>query len=411
MSINDPRLKIACHAYQTVPAYRELLERNGMTIAQIQQGDNWDGIPLMEKADAVMNPGRMISEEYLALLVTEQLWRTHTSGSTGTYLDVYWEPSDYQSSLLPLWMDRWRSAKIHPRDKVCFFNTVLEKDETYKFNKNALIISKSNLDDVRLRKIYDVIMDFSPKWLLIHPGMAAVLCDLIEKDQLPVIPSVTYVELTGEMVLDNLKQRIEKNFSCIVRGHYGTMEVSTIGYECGEYYRLYEESTFVEILDGQGNHVREGEVGNIYVTSLHNCAMPFVRYGIGDRGSLITREQNGRKETLLKLTSGRKNDWLSLPDGRKIPPDILLKPIEVMNNVYENVVYQFQVRQTDSVRLQISVVMDSEFSENQFIQYYRELLNEPWAREIQFDFCFHEKIQPGADTGKIRWFINECKEV
>ena len=31
----------------------------------------------------------------------------------------------------------------------------------------------------------------------------------------------------------------------------------------------------------------EDEAGNIYVTTCHNHVMPFIRYGIGDIGSLI----------------------------------------------------------------------------------------------------------------------------
>lgn len=408
--MDESRLKIAHHAYRTVPAYRRLLEKSNMTLDEIMIPHNWIHLPRMEKTDAVMHPGQMISEEYLALLATNRLFRAHTSGSTGTYLDVYWNPDDYRNSLLPLWMERWKTAGIHPRDNVCFFNTVLENDEAYKYDKNKLIISKSNLDEEKLKDIYKKILDFSPKWLLIHPGMATILCDLIEKNQLPAIPSLTYVELTGEMIFDHLKERIKRNLSCIVKGHYGTMEVSTIGYEYGEYYRVYKESTFIEILDQQGNQVKEGEIGNIYVTSLHNHAMPFVRYGIGDYGSLITKEKNGRTETLLKLTSGRKNDWLTLSDGKKIPPDTLLKPIEIINNIYENVIYQFQVTQTAPDKLQLMVVIDPEFQNDEFVLLYKRYLNEPWAQKMHFTFNFQKSIYPDTTTGKVRWFINKCKE-
>lgn len=404
--MSEDRINMAYHAYRTVPAYRRLLEKKGMQLNEIGDADNWENIPLIEKSDAVMNPEKMISEEYLGLLATGRLLRTHTSGSTGTYLDVYWEETDYQNSLLPLWVERWKTAGIHPRDKVCFFNTVLENDQEYKYDKNALIISKSNLDDAKLRFIYNKIVDFSPKWILIHPGIASVLCSLIEEEQLPVIPSVRYVELTGEMVLDQLKKRIERDFSCIVKCHYGTMEVSTIGYEYDRGYRLYKESTFVEILDNEGNPVRKGECGNIYVTSLHNHAMPFVRYGIGDYGKLLEKEGDDKKQ-ILELTRGRKNDWLTLPDGKRIPPDILLKPVEVLNERFENVVYQFQTRQKGKDQLQMHVVMDSEFEPEEFIRYYKELLTESWMSQMQIEFVFSDKIQPGSDTGKICWFLSE----
>lgn len=409
--MNETRQKMVRHAYETVPVYRNLLQKRGISIEELDQKDGWGKVPLIEKTNVALCADQMISEEYLGLLVTGKLIRTRTSGSTGTYMDVYWEESNYQCSLFPLWMERWKTAKVHPRDKVCIFNTVLPGDEKYCLKKNTLIFSKSNLNDERLREIYFQMLEFSPKWILIHPGIAALLCDLVEKEQFPALSSVVYVELTGEMVLDQLKRRIEKDFSCQVKSHYGTMEVSTIGYEEGEYYKIYETSTYVEVLDENGKPVPEGETGNIYVTSLHNYAMPFVRYGTGDRGQLFERETNGKKEVLLKLTKARKNDFLCLPDGTKIPPDILMKPIEMLNEVYENVVFQFQVRQTEADHLVLNVVMDNEFMPEDFVQFYKEVLTEPWVYEMEFEFKFLEQIQPELDTGKVCWFSNEMEGV
>lgn len=407
--MNDARMKIASHAYRTVPAYRKLLDKENGCVDDIGQKIKWEDLPLIEKSDAVMKPEQMISEEYLGFLVTGRLIRTHTSGSTGTYLDVYWEAAGYQKSLMPLWMDRWRAARIHPRDKVCFFNTVLENDEKYRIERNRFIVSKINMDSSRLKEIYFQIVEFSPKWLLLHPGIAAILCDMIEKEQLPPIPSVEYVELTGEMVFSDLKQRIERDFSCVVRCHYGTMEVSTIGYECGQYYQLYEDSTFVEVLDEEGNPVGEGENGNIYVTSLHNYAMPFVRYGIGDCGKIVTKVIKGKESSLLELTKARKNDFLSLPDGTRVPPDILLKPVEVINQAFENVVYQFQAKQISLKQVQLYIVLDDEFPAQEFIQYYNQILNEPWKDDMKFEYFFRENLLPESTTGKVCWFRNELR--
>ncbi len=407
--MNETRRKMVRHAYKTVPVYRNLLEKKGISIEELDKEDGWEKVPLIEKMDVAMCADQMISEDYLGLLVTGKLIRSRTSGSTGTYMDIYWEESDYQCSLIPLWMERWKVAGVHARDKVCIFNTVLPGDEKFRLHKNTLIFSKSNLDDNRLKEIYAQMLEFSPRWILIHPGIASLLCDLVEKEQFPAISSVVYVELTGEMVLDQLKKRIEKDFSCNVKCHYGTMEVSTIGYEEGEYYKINETSTFVEVLDKDGMPVPEGETGNIYVTSLHNYAMPFVRYGTGDRGQLLTKEIEGKKVKLLKLTKARKNDFLNLPDGRKIPPDILLKPIEIINEVYENVVFQFQVRQTEKDHLLLTIVMDDEFLKDDLVQFYKEMLTESWAYQMHFDFVFSNHIQPELDTGKICWFSNEIE--
>ena len=74
--------------------------------------------------------------------------------------------------------------------------------------------------------------EFNPLWLLVHPGIAQMILQMVKEEHLPILPNVKYIELTGEMVPAGLKQSLEKVFSCQVGSHYGTMEVGTIGYRC-----------------------------------------------------------------------------------------------------------------------------------------------------------------------------------
>lgn len=152
--LNTRRMEMAQHAYQTVPAYRKLFEETNLSDEVLKDETLWSKLPLLEKDWAVKHSDEMISEEFLADFSMGRLVKAHTSGSTGTYMDVYWEAADYQNSLLPLWMERWKVAKIHPRDKVCFFNTVLENDKKYVITKNSMIISKSNLNIKSIKELY-----------------------------------------------------------------------------------------------------------------------------------------------------------------------------------------------------------------------------------------------------------------
>ena len=86
-----------------------------------------------------------------------------------------------------------------------------------------------------------------------------MILQMVKEEQLPILPNLKYIELTGEMVTAGLKQSLEKVFSCQVRSHYGTMEVSTIGYEYQETYQLFNQSTYVEIIDNNGQLVNDGE--------------------------------------------------------------------------------------------------------------------------------------------------------
>ena len=185
--MNQRKFEMAKHAYTTVPYYRELAEKNPEIPEWIKKGINWEKIPLVEKNAIVQKQEKLISEEYLGDLVMKRLTRSHTSGSTGTYLDVYWTKQDTAASLLPLWMERYRCAGIRTKDKVCLFNMVLENE--YDIKNNQMILSKKQLTKDKMIRIYEKMQDFEPAWLLLHPGIAEMLIQLVTKEKLSPLKS------------------------------------------------------------------------------------------------------------------------------------------------------------------------------------------------------------------------------
>src|SRR5262249_30014536 len=97
---------------------------------------------------------------------------------------------------------------------------------------------------------------------------------------------------------------------------------------------------------------------NILVTDLHNYGMPFIRYEIGDLGSL--KEGScacGRGLPRLQGIEGRVLDVLRTADGRIVPGEFfphLLKEIPEFA--------QYRVEQKDLNRIVISAVMTRELS-------------------------------------------------
>jgi phenylacetate-CoA ligase len=76
------------------------------------------------------------------------------------------------------------------------------------------------------------------------------------------------------------------------------------------------EHILVEIVDQDGNAVKDGTTGDVLVTQLENYAMPVIRYQIGDLSSLITDPcECGRNLQRLGPITGRTTDLVRLPDG------------------------------------------------------------------------------------------------
>ena len=407
-SVNK-RWNMAEYAYHNVPLYRDRLRKMGTVWQELADRSEWDRLPVIEKNQIVEHADDLVSEEFVADVALERLIHTHTSGSTGTFLDVYWNKEDMLHALLPLWVDRWKAAGIHARDRLCQFNTTLANDKVFEINGNTMIVSKDRLSPLYLEDTYRRIREFKPEWMILHPAMAFFLMEQARKMDLPAFESVRYVELTVEMAWEGLRAELESSWGCVVNMHYGTMEVQSIGYEEGGRYRLYDQTTYVEVLDDEGKEVGEGESGNIYVTSLHNRVMPFVRYGIGDVGRIQSERKDGKWQRYLVLEKARRNDRIRLEDGGSIPADVLLKPVEMVNGYYQNVVYQFQAVQKSASQMEFNIVMDEEFGREKFMQLYRNVIQDTVVGDMDFAFTFTAGIRPHSDTGKIKWFVNEME--
>jgi len=103
------------------------------------------------------------------------------------------------------------------------------------------------------------------------------------------------------------RARIESLWGARVIDHYGLTEVGPIGFECWEgpgFLHLNESRFLCEVLDPEAlSPVRDGERGELVVTTLGRSASPVVRYRTGD---LVVRSSGpcGCGRTWARLEGG-----------------------------------------------------------------------------------------------------------
>ena len=366
-------------------------------------------LPLLEKDELVQDPMDIVPPRYLPLLYRGELIRNDTSGSTGKYMEIYWRRQDYMRSMYSLWFYRKRFYGINTWDKMCRFSTISQIgpiEELSRYTRTGLEFSKSNLSEERLLDIYREMQEYQPVWLLLQPCIAELLCYIKRKHDLPAIASIKYIEMTGEELTEELREQIKECFLCPVANQYGANEVNSIAYECPEgNMHCMEDNVFVEILDDNGNPLPEGSTGNIYVTTLHNYVMPFIRYGIGDIGFL---EKNtcscGHKGRILHLKSGRKDDWILTQDGQKITPYVFVRAVVAVNAVYDRCIFQFRIVQHSYSSFTVILAVDDVADE--ITQCFIENIGHAELREAEYEFIFCERLFPEIN-GKRKFF--ECK--
>lgn len=407
MSIEKQLINIVAHAYSKVPFYIDMKEEMKLEL------DQWNNIPVIEKEMLLTHASAFIEPQYL--LFDKEMFYTQTSGSTGKCLDVYWNHHDYIKSLITLWVYRKKYYDINPQDKHCYFyvgRNLGQLDSVYEKQGSGLGFCKSGLDYTKLKDIYNMILEFQPKWMLLQPSLAVILSDVKRKYNLPAIKSLKYLELSGEMLFDLTRKKLKKEFQCAVVNQYGAHEVNSIAYECREgHLHCMETNVLVEVLDNYGNPVEEGMEGNIYVTSLMNYAMPFIRYNIGDRGILYDGGvcKCGNKEKILVLTSGRINDWILQENGEKINTYVFVRAVENVNRIMEGAIIQFQIIQKDFKDFIVKLVIEDDCNIIEIQELFMKNLWQPSLEGSSFHFEIYDILLPEDRNGKLYWFKNEMK--
>jgi len=160
------------------------------------------------------------------------------------------------------------------------------------------------------------------------------------------------------------------------------------------------EPALVEVLDESGRPCAPGEVGRVVVTSLHNFAMPLLRYAVGDLAEAGKPCPCGRGLPVIQRILGRGRDMLVFPDGRRAWA-------QLGTSQYTRIpgLRQFQTVQHAVDDLEIKLVADRELTpaeEDQLRQAMQQRCGHPFPIRI----TYHAEI-PRSPGGKFHDFL--CK--
>lgn len=417
-------LNMIKYSYERVPFY---MKKQMSDIVEEMTEENvtekMKNLPIICK-DEIVRDGVNISLDY-GMENGGSIIMLQTSGSTGKCLNVYWDKTDFNKSLLPLWIYRKKYYVINPGDKMCYFYTIGNTDR-YKTNGNIkyeedklrIGFSKANLNDENMDWICMKIKEFNPRWLNLQPSIALLLAKAMTRNNIDKIQNLSYIELTGEMLLESTRQKLKEVFKCEIANQYGCHEANSIAFEC-PHNKLHcmEDNIYVEIVDNEGKEVQDGKDGSIIITTLNNHAMPFIRYKIGDRGVIDHNHdvcKCGNKSPVLKLSSGRVNDYIVLSDGSRINAYVFVRAIETVNIKLDNIILQFRVVQKEYAYFIVYLVLDEDvidagIGERDVENLFLKSIAEERLYDTEFDFEYYDEFLPDEDNGKLRYFINEVQ--
>jgi len=371
-------------------------------------GSSWENIPILRKSHLQKPLESLLSSEYLQ----KDIYRGSTSGSSGHPMQF---AKDKLCHVLT-WANIANLYRLHgislndkqarlygiPKDS---FGGFVERTKDLLMNRTRFPVFD----------LSDAVMD---RWIktfkrgrfvYIYGYTSSITLfsrycidrGIVLKDLCPTLKKCI---VTSETCTLEDRLLITRAFGIGVVNEYGASETDVMAFEYpGGMMRVSLTNVFMEIVDVQGRPLPDGTEGRILVTSLHNKAMPIIRYEIGDVG-IMGRDSNGLP--FLEKLSGRINDVVHLPSGKTAAG---LTFYYISRSILESGgrLREFIIRQTSLDTFEFEIVSDSDllFSEIEAIKCQMERYLEPGLKLIVKRVPFIQR----SPAGKLKHFHSEIK--
>lgn len=392
--LNEKKWGIFRYHSSRTPFYTSLVDASSIS--------SWEEIPVMEKNDLQIPLDQRLSKDFRL----KNVYKSKTSGSSGhpfsyavdkyahaltwsTYFDYYKQfgihiGDAYEARFYGIPKEPFPRSKERLKDKVI---------NRYRFN--IFDLSEDTLS-LFLHKFKTTAFDYMNG----YTSSIVRFAKFLQTQQLvlkAICPSLKVCITTSEMLFESDRQLLEKQLGIPIVNEYGASESGIIAFENPKrQWELNLNTLYVEVVDDDGKVLEYGEKGNILITSLYNKAHPFIRYKIGDVGTI-----DGNN--LVEL-EGRTNEFAILPSGKIVPA---LTLYYVTKSAIENngLVKEIIVKQIRRDTFEVLYVANETLSSTQ-ISKIRKAVENYLEPRLQLNFKRQDSIKR-TKNGKLKQFISE----
>lgn len=321
------RLQSTIHrVYRNVPFYRRMFDKHGIDPDGFSSLEDIGKIPFTTKND--------LRENYpygLFAVPLREVVRIHTSsGTTGMPIVVGYTKND-----LKIWTDlvaRVLSAGGITKDdviQIAFNYGLFTGALGFHYGAEKIGASVIPVSIENPKKQIKILQDYKTTALISTPSYALLIANtLIEMDINPNSLSLKFGLFGAEPWSERMRQEIEEKLKITAIDNYGLSEVIGPGVagECLEKKGLHiqEDHFFFEIIDPQTlEPVKEGDTGELVITTLTKEAFPVLRFRTGDLTRFIPGEcPCGRTLRRIDRIMGRTDDMIIIRGMKVFPSQI-----------------------------------------------------------------------------------------
>ncbi|MDE6246248.1 MAG: AMP-binding protein [Muribaculaceae bacterium] len=365
----DSRLREALQYLNTKsPFYKRMFAEHGIDIKNIKCIEDLSSLPFTEKKDLQLH-----NDDFLCVPREKIVDYITTSGTLGDPVTFGCTEKDLQR-LAYNEKKSFDCAGLVPGNIVQLMTTLDKRfmaGLAYFLGIRELGASVIRVGNGMPELQWDTISRLNPDTLMCVPSFILRLIEYAEQNGIDYRnSSVKRIIGIGEGLrnqdfsLNLLGNRIKEKWDVELFATYSSTEMgatfSECTYGCGGH--VHPELIIVEIIGDDNLPVKDGETGEVVVTTLGVEGMPLLRFRTGDISSKVSEKcKCGRSSYRLTPLIGRKNNMLKLKGTTIYPPAIN----DVLDNTPYIVNYLVEVRNsfagTDEVIVKAGVSVAQPF--------------------------------------------------
>lgn len=312
-------------AFRNLSYWKDALQRIGFQPGTAITFKDFRRLPLLTRAD-IQNLGDALLNRNLQN-AHGRVYQGRTSGSTGTPITFYqtdlsqhfWRAFTLREHL---WHERDFSGKL-----AAIRSNVEESHGTNWGPATDPVVQTGPCSNLNIRVSIDDQLDWlareDPDYLITHPSNLKALAARAIERRLR-LPRLKQLRTFGEVLSQDTYRLCRRAWRAGIADTYSSEEAGYIALQCPHgAYHVQAENLLVEILGERGKPCAPGIIGRVVITTLHNFAMPLIRYEIGDYARAGKQCACGRGLPVLRQIVGRQRNMLKLPDGSQHWPSFM----------------------------------------------------------------------------------------
>lgn len=401
---NEQLKKIIRHAYENVPFYTKQFNKLGLKLEDIATKEDLVKLPIINKKTVSDNFKDFLSKDF----DSRKTLRRHTGGTTGLAFEFY---NDVES-----WAINWTTKKrafewggyTVGKDKlgVLAGGSLLPqdgmgiKDRLWRYMQNFHSMPITRMTPEIMSSYIDQLKSKKIRFLRGYPTAVFTLAKFMVERNIHL--KLTSIFTTAEMLYPYQRDMIRKAFGCEVFDWYGCGDGVGNALECAEHdgFHISFETSIFEVVDNKGTEVKYGDSGNVVLTSLHDYAMPFIRYAPGD---IAVRGNDdckcGRKLPKITKIIGRSSDIIEFSNG------VTLNGLSIPFEAWTDRIERFQIVQVEKDKVEVLLIPLDKFSDKDEKQVY-DIMEYQCGEGVKIEVSLVKEI-PVPESGKFRYVISK----